>query len=65
MNNQILNHDAKHMVIANGLPLCKVCAMLSFKAVSRQYRPLVQQWVVYEDVVYSKGYAPECSLCGK
>lgn len=51
---------SRQMVSANGLVLCQQCAMKSYIGVSKEFRPLVWQWVEYKNVrsVYA------CSRCG-
>jgi hypothetical protein len=65
MNMQIhagRNHnEPRMMVLADGEPLCKVCAMQEFKQVS-QDKSLNKEWHVYMEVLVSPSF--ECAHCG-
>lgn len=63
MHNQVrFANSVRHMVLANGLPICHKCAMVEYRKVSREARPLVDQWNVYEDVRCAADEV--CRSCG-
>lgn len=51
---------SRNMINANGKIICKACAMKSYVEISREYRPLVSQWIVYKNI--RSGF--KCAQCG-
>ena len=47
----------------NGQPVCAKCAMGEFVKVSRQYRPLVSQWVSFGEARVPNAVRVECLKC--
>lgn len=52
---------SRNMISANGMIICKACAMRDYVQISREYRPLVEQWIVYKKV--RSGFV--CFWCGE
>ena len=52
---------SRNMINANGRIICQQCAFKSYVQISKEVRPLVEQWVSYKKV--RSGH--KCAVCGE